>query len=212
MEVPEVKRIISFQPIFMKFISDPKVTELIKDKHHYPILKILKQQPMTVKELEEAYEEHSGKKKSNKTIYRYLKSLEIAGLVRAAGNLVTTGKTATETIFARTAMAFYSIDEHDDFWSTESALKIATNVCILIKPLFGNKECDKIKLLAVLKHHSNNMTDQLQTLVAEVEEEITESIRDCNLDEINYVLKLSSYFASVKNDTDLINRIEACFL
>ena len=211
MEVPEIKRIITFQPIFMKFISDPKVTELIKDKHHYPILKILQQQPMTVKELEEEYEEFTGKKKSNKTIYRYLKSLEIEGLVRAAGNLVTTGKTATETIFARTAMAFYSIDEHDDFWSTESANKIASNVCILLRPLFKNKKCDEARLLEVLKQHSNSMTDQLKTLVTEVEEEITESIRDCSLDEINYVLKLSSYFATIKNDSDLINRLEACY-
>lgn len=195
----------------MKFISDPKITELIKDKHHYPILKLLKQEPLTVKELEEAYDEHTGKKKSNKTIYRYLKSLEIAGLVRPAGNLITTGKTATETIFARTAMAFYSIDEEDDFWSTESASKIAANVCILLKPLFGNKKCDSNKMREVLKHHTNSMTEQLQILVKEVEEEITESIRDCNLDEINYVLKLSSYFATVKNDADLLQRIEACY-
>ncbi len=195
----------------MKFISDPKITELIKDKHHYPILKLLKQEPMTVKELEEAYDEHTGKKKSNKTIYRYLKSLEIAGLVRPAGNLITTGKTATETIFSRTAMAFYSIDEDDDFWSTESARKIASNVCILLKPLFGNKKCDVDKMQEVLKHHTNSMTEQLQTLVTKVEEEITESIRECNLDEINYVLKLSSYFATVKNDSELLNRIEACY-
>ncbi|MFV2015972.1 MAG: winged helix-turn-helix domain-containing protein [Candidatus Heimdallarchaeota archaeon] len=209
--MPEVRRIIYFQPIFMKFIKDPKVTELIKDKHHYPILKILKQQTMTVKELEDAYEEDTGKKKSNKTIYRYLKSLENAGLVRPAGHLVTTGKTANETIFSRTAMAFYSIDEHDDFWSTESARKIAVNVCILLKPLFGNNKCDSDKMLEVLKQHTSSMTEQLQTLVAEVEEEITESIRDCNLDEINYVLKLSSYFASVKKDSELLTRIEACY-
>ena len=55
------------------------------------------------------------------------------------------------------------------------------------------------------------MTDQLKTLVTKVEPEITESIRDCSLDEINYVLKLSSYFATVKNDSDLINRLEACY-
>lgn len=195
----------------MKFIKDPTVTDLIKDKHHYPILKLLKQQPMTVKELEEAYEEHTGKKKSNKTIYRYLKSLENAGLVRPAGNLVTSGKTATETIFSRTAMAFYSIDEKENWWATESALKIATNVGILLKPLFGNKQCDTEKMISLLKNFSKSTEGQLQTLVAEVEDEITESIRDCNLDEITYILKLASSFGTFKQDTELLDKIQACY-
>lgn len=210
-EVAELRRIIYFQPIFMKFIKDPNVTELIKDKHHYPILKLLKQQPMTVKELEEAYEEHTGKKKSNKTIYRYLKSLENAGLVRPAGNLVTSGKTATETIFSRTAMAFYSIDEKEEWWGTEAALKIATNVGILLKPLFGNKQCNTDKMIVVLRNFSKSSENQLQKLVTEVEDEITESIRDCNLDEINYVLKLASSFGIFKQDTELLNNIEDCY-
>ncbi|MHA2099507.1 MAG: winged helix-turn-helix domain-containing protein [Candidatus Kariarchaeaceae archaeon] len=211
MEVPEVRRIIYFQPTFMKFIKDHEITELIKDKNHYPIIKLLNKQPMTVKELEEAYEEYTGKKKSNKTIYRYLKSLENAGLVRPAGNLVTTGKTATETIFSRTAMAFYSIDEKDDWWNTESARKIAVNVGILLKPLFGNKKCDTVKMIDVLKEYSKNTENQLQTLVTEVEEEITETIRECNLDEINYVLKLASSFGTFKQDTNLLNKLESCF-
>ncbi len=85
--------------------NELKTLEILKDQNHYPILKILKKEPMTVKELENAYEEETSKRKSNKTIYRYLKTLEDANLVIPAGQLVITGKTATETIYARSAMA-----------------------------------------------------------------------------------------------------------
>jgi hypothetical protein len=95
--------------------------------------------------------------------------------------------------------------------NTKTARNIAKNVGILLKPLFGNKKCDMNKMIEVLKNYSKNTENQLQTPVTEVEEEITESIRDCNLDEINYVLKLASSFGTFKQDTNFLNRLEACY-
>ena len=103
------RRVLVKKPSFLKIIRSEKTIGILKDQNHYPILKILKKAPdgKTVKELEEAYEKETGKKKSNKTIYRYLKTLEEAELVISAGQLVVSGKTATETIYARSAIAFF---------------------------------------------------------------------------------------------------------
>ena len=49
---------------FMQFVSDPDILKILTDKNHYPILKLLKVEVSTVRELEERYEEATGKKKS----------------------------------------------------------------------------------------------------------------------------------------------------
>ena len=64
------RRVLVKKPSFLLVIRDENIIEVLKDQNHYPILKILKKEPMTVKELEDAYEKKTGKKRSKKTNYR----------------------------------------------------------------------------------------------------------------------------------------------
>lgn len=211
METPQVRRIISFKPIFMKFIKDEKTLKLVKDKNHFPILKLLKKEPMTVKELEEEYELLTEKKKSNKTIYRYLKTLEEAGLVVPAGNLVTTGKTATETIYARTAMGFYMKGSDHCFWDTEKADRIVENVGFLLEPLFEGKKADMKKLAIIMENQSDCSEMGLEDLVKEVEDKNIHTMQDCDLDEINIILKFTGLFAGLIKNPNIVEELKSCY-
>ena len=210
MESQQVNRVITFKPKFIEFIRDPEIIEILRDKNHFPILKLLKKSPMTVRELEEGYEEETGKKKSNKTIYRYLKTLEEAQLVRPAGNQVITGKTATETIYARTALAFYMKDDGEKWWNSESSLSLVENVGKMLGPIFSGS-CDVEKLRKLMKEFSMKGEEQLEFIAEKIGDDLAKAFIDKEFDEITGALKFTSMFAALKSMPNALDEIESCF-
>ncbi|MHA2250914.1 MAG: winged helix-turn-helix domain-containing protein [Candidatus Kariarchaeaceae archaeon] len=146
METNTYQDIINYEPQLLKAIHDDEISKIISDSIYAPIITILRKGPMTVKEIEEAYNRVADAPKSDKTIYRYLKELEKAELVVPAGQRVVLGKTATETLFSRTARAFYIQMNIIDFWLTENGKNLAHAIGKLLTPLFDNVEPDPLKL------------------------------------------------------------------
>ena len=111
---------MTFQPEIVKIVCEEDKLALLKDPKYVPIIKMLRKRPMTVKEIEAEYNqgfEDESDKKSDKTLYRYLKELENAALVIPTGQRVVIGRTATETLYGRTAKIFYlgqndKVEEH----------------------------------------------------------------------------------------------------
>jgi hypothetical protein len=97
------------QELFME-ITDETVLSMFKDENLMKILTFLRSTPhMTAKEFETAFEE-SGEKRSDKSIYRYLKKLERGKLIIQSGKRVFTDKEKrlrTETLYMRTAKIFF---------------------------------------------------------------------------------------------------------
>ena len=132
-EQQEFKDIITYEPLGLKIVDDEKGLQTLKDPNLYPIVAILREKPMTVKEIEIAYSEEAKKHdthepKSDKTIYRYLKTLEDAGLVTPAGQRVVIGKTATETLFSRTAHIFLTTVEKSKWWDSKEGLEFVKKI------------------------------------------------------------------------------------
>lgn len=205
------RRVIHSKPEFMKLISDDKIIEIISDKNHHPILKILKKEPMTVKELEVAYEEETGKKKSNKTIYRYLKTLEDNGLVMSAGQLVITGKTATESIYARTARAFFLIGKGKSCYEGAKGDKVAQGIGFILSPLYDNKKANSEKLKQIIQEYEDTQLKQIEKFSENVGDEILDIIEDVDFKVIQQILEFSTLFAGLKANPGLMDRVEACF-
>ena len=108
---------VAYSQSLMKEITDEETIQLFKDKNLSRVIEFLRTHKgaMTVPELEESFKK-IGEEKSDKTIYRYLKKLEDAGLVIQAGKRVFASETKvkTQTLYMRSAKVFYIVKPEDD--------------------------------------------------------------------------------------------------
>jgi len=109
---------IAYSQPLVKEITEIGTIELFKDENLMLLLKFLRESPgyMSVEELEALFRK-TGKKKSDKSIYRYLKRLEDAGLVVQAGKRVfpkDKKRLKTQTLYMRTAKVFLPIAKPDE--------------------------------------------------------------------------------------------------
>ncbi|MHA1667560.1 MAG: hypothetical protein ACTSX6_12015 [Candidatus Heimdallarchaeaceae archaeon] len=151
MDKKESQDIINYEQETVKVIKDPELMKFFYNGHA-PVLFALREGPLTVKEIEQAYnsyikievEKDSSlsreekekkiveKQRSEKSIYRYLTELHEAGLVVKAGQRVVTGKTATETLYWRTARIFLLEDTKEGWWKCAESRAILDRLSRLI--------------------------------------------------------------------------------
>ncbi len=118
---PEFKQ----KPVIL--IKDEEKLLIMSNPNYYPILMSLREGYKTVKEIEEDYSKFiikdlmkqgikdekkikemvSKKKRSDKSLYRYIQHLIDAGFVALVGKRMAMEKSMTEKIFARTAKFFF---------------------------------------------------------------------------------------------------------
>ena len=139
---------ITFTPDRVKIIREKDEIKTLYDPNHGPIIRALRKGPMTVRELEEAYKKEAKTKedleaKTDKTIYRYLKDLKKANLVVEAGKRVKIGKTATESLFSRTAEAFVVHDIDDEHWGCDEGQALCKTVGLMLGKSLGAKSLDE---------------------------------------------------------------------
>ncbi|MFX0094394.1 MAG: hypothetical protein ACFFBD_21840 [Candidatus Hodarchaeota archaeon] len=110
-EQPESHDILNYIPDLLKEIDNTKM-KILGDSKYAPLTLALKKGPMTIKQLNKSYAEITGATKSEKTLYRYLKTLIDNELVVSAGQRVVVGRRVNETLYALAARIFYSSDEY----------------------------------------------------------------------------------------------------
>ena len=206
------KRIVTYEPNFFKFINTDLEYKLLQDKNHYPIVRILYKGPLTVRELQVEYEELTGKEKSDKTIYRYIKNLVDAGLLTNCGQLFIPGKTATENLFSRTAHFFYMRSYKDKIIESEHGEKIIETIGMMLLQLNPNKknfssECIKSIILKLSK--SNEI--HLEKSIESKEEQLISDLSNYNLDEIEFIFKQVILISSLLSSSEIISSINQCF-
>jgi len=100
--------IISHEILTHKFVTEENVVNKLDDKNLSLIIQFLRAGPKTVNYLVKDFKK-VGIKKSDKSIYRYLKELIEANLVAKGGKRVTSlghDEIQSETIYVRTAKVF----------------------------------------------------------------------------------------------------------
>ncbi|MFX1511238.1 MAG: hypothetical protein ACFFCQ_01475, partial [Promethearchaeota archaeon] len=131
----EYQDIIIKKPVSIKILRDKEISKLLDEPNYFALIKILRNGPMTVKELENAYKTETGKTKSDKTIYRYLKVLEKINIVVPVGQRVVIGKKVNETLYGRTALLFHDRMEYENgenWWKTEKGKIKAEKISKLV--------------------------------------------------------------------------------
>jgi len=215
-EQPKYQDVLAYKPTLIKIIRNKETAKILKDTCYYPIIKILRKGPMTVRELEEAYSQEavkseSYKPKSDKTIYRYLKTLERADLVVPAGQRVVIGKTATETLFSRTARVFAVHGKKPAWWKSEKGEQSARWIGILLGRLYNNQKPSIKCIQELIVQFETAREAELKKILATTDEEILESITAIEWDEMETTLDYIGLFNLFLSQPDLLERLRRCF-
>ena len=208
--------VITFNPERIKIVYEKKTNEVLLDPNHGPIIRALRKGPMTVREIEEAYADSAKQNpeiepKSDKTIYRYLKVLEKADLVVPAGQRVVIGKTATETLFSRTAEVFITGQSEEEYWSCESGKELCGNLAQMLGKILGDKKADQGCVMKFMNEFDALGNKYVINLVENADEEMVDLITGIDWAKKDKILTLVSTFAVILNNPDLFEKLRACF-
>ncbi len=210
--------VINFQPQAIEIVKNRERYRLLMDPDYYLVIDVLKKGPMTIKEIEAAYAglaeaRKNVEPKSYNTIYRYLKTLETADLVAVAGKRIEFGKTASETLFARTARLFLfsesiSGENVEPLLGFDFEPTVAETLRILGNKTRVNVECFK----KVYQEVSRIVEKEMEKLIELREsEEVLEKITTGDWDQILKRVDIISYFAIMINRPDIVEKIQSCF-
>jgi hypothetical protein len=213
----EFKDVINFVPAPVMNIQDWETYELHGHRDYFPILSILLRGPMTVRDLTAAYNEWckergSPKPKSDKTIYRYLKTLGEHGLVVPAGKRVVFGKTATETLYARAAAFIRYYDFAPEFWEHEISRSFSRGVTIGTERLSGGVKPNVKCLKALLIEFIDSVESYIHKFVTTASKEELEAVREIGENHfIEEALRYAGILGTIVNHPELVKKLNDCF-
>lgn len=212
---PDYNDVITFQPVPIRIVEDYEAVKLLEDPNYYIILEILRSGPMTILEIEKAYISRSREhkrvsRKSYNTIYRYLKALEKSGLVIAAGKRVAIGKTASETLFARTARLFHYSGLEESWSKSEDVKEITDRVIEGLKIVHKESLSDKC-LRDFFSEYIDAIHEQMELLIEEGPEEVLYDITTGDWEKMSKTLDYIAIFGLLLNRPQLFDKLRDCF-
>jgi len=194
-------------------LTEKQAEILHGDENLYYIVKFLRVGPRTVKELEEDFT-HKGMKKSDKSIYRYLKNLIEIGLVAKAGKRITSkgaGELYSETIYIRTAKIFLTANLKKKLGSLEEKDIVLFHDTIY--SLLAGKFKDKMKSDKGVDKLIDTLESKKQELVKDIfgnaTEELMEKISNLDWGLIEYLIEYIGWLA-LSIEFDVVKEIEDC--
>ncbi|MFX1283172.1 MAG: hypothetical protein ACFFB5_05930 [Promethearchaeota archaeon] len=216
----QFKDAITFSQPLMKEITDNDSIKLFKDKNLSSVIEFLRTHkgPMTVTELENAFK-NTGKKKSDKTIYRYLKTLEEANLVIQAGKRVfktDKKKLKTQTLYMRTAKIFFPImdlEEKEELSEEEQQQeeKMIEAIGISIGKYMNVKLISTDCLKEFLKKFYREGASLPRTIIQNASDEITDLLTDLDWKFIESAVKTINFLVILSDKTNWQIELANCF-
>jgi hypothetical protein len=208
--------VITFNPERIKIVHDKEINEILHDPNHSPIIRALRKGAMTVRELEDAYAREATSNpeieaKSDKTIYRYLKVLEKADIVVPAGQRVVIGKTATETLFSRTAEIFITGQSEQEYWNCETGKDLAGNMAQMLSKLLANKKADQNCIVKFMNEFDAQTNKAIIDLVEQADDDMVDLITGIDWAYKSKILTYVGFFTVVLNNPELFEKLRACF-
>ncbi len=215
----QFKDAITYSQPLMKEVTDKDIINLFKDKNLSSVIEFLRTHkgPMTVTELEDAFK-NIGKKKSDKTIYRYLKDLEEADLVIQAGKRVyktNKKKLKTQTLYMRTAKIFFPIIELEEKELSEEEQQQEEKMIEAIGISIGKYMNAKLKstdcLKEFLKKFYREGASLPRTIIQNASDEITDLLTDLDWKFIESAVKTINFLAILNDKTNWQIELANCF-
>ena len=204
--------IISYKQKMILIIEDNKMNKLKSDENFYTIIKALRKGPMTVNELVKKFEE-AGIKKSDKSIYRYLKSLIEMKLVARAGKRITSldeKDLQSETIYTRTARIFTgSLKLKEEKIGKEKTDELFDLIFTVLQRKYPDKISSADGVKELLYKFDNNKNDILLKLLEDSDDEIFQKVADLDWILIDSFIEFISWLG-IMLEFDIEEEIEKC--
>ena len=171
---------------------------------------------MTRRDIVDAYNEaaldnDNVKPKSEITIFRYLKTLEKAGLVMKAGRRVVFGKTASEILFTRTADIFMHRVFTEAYWNSKLGQVFMNRVLKSFQKIYGDRKLDEDCFKRFLIEYENAKDKETERLIKDADEETIQTIVEGDWWEIDQIFGYMGMFGIFLNQPKLVDSLRACF-
>lgn len=210
----EYKDAITYSQPLMEEITDEETIKIFKDVNLMEVLKSLRMSSgaMTVKELKDDLD------KSDKTIYRYLKKLEDAGLVIQAGKRVFPAdkkKVKTQTLYMRTAKIFFPVMKPEDKEKCSDEEQQQKEKMTEAIGLMMSKQINaKLKSVECLENFLTKLYSAQstfpRTIIQNTNDEISDLITDLDWKYIESMVETVNLIALLYN-SELQNELNSCF-
>jgi len=206
--------IITNQQKVVQVFTDDEVEELLTEKNHRQVLHFLFKGPLTVEELEIAFEK-SGNEKSDKSIYRYLGKLKKVGLVIEAGKRIFTdqdNQIKTQTLFARVAkiifapVRFYEQQEGIE----RRSLELVNEILKERMGLRGSADlkCLKSKMDIIYKRRNKTMKEFFENVDSD---KILNLIQDFEIHELYPILDFTGWILLFEQHPEFFKDLVECY-
>lgn len=204
---------ITYETPPVKIIRERDTITLFYIPNYYVIIIALRQRPMTVRDLKQAIQDYAEKYGGIKpigvkSIYRYLKVLEEAGLVVPAGQRVVAGKMVNETLFARTGQIFLLFNLKPDWWLTTEGKKVAKRIGKLMAFSFNAKAPPVKALQDLFVRYEAKRQSVLEELATKGDKEMLEILASSSLEEHFRIEAYVGSFVSFITEPELLKELK----
>ena len=207
-------------------VKDKELVKIFQNPAYFPVISALGEGPMTVKQITEKYNKIVRKiaakmdipkdafknmKRSEKTIYRYIKELSDVGIVANSGQRLVIGKTATENLFSRVAKVFLMNVKEYSWWGENEGEIIIQRAARILQIVEGVQEidlnCFSKQMINLLNFGDKYLFEALNKKYDEVSKILTEGDLE-ETKKLLYVINIASMLYSEESKKKLMKCLE----
>jgi hypothetical protein len=196
-------------------IADPEIFSKMKsDDNLFVIIKALRKGPMTVNELVKEFED-SGIKKSDKSVYRYLKELIDMKFVARAGKRITSKSEKdlqSETIYIRTAKVFWGggIDNISKKLGEEKTSQLIDMIFSVLNNKYPDKITSSDGIMNLLHRFDDKKHELIEELFDKADDETLQKQADLDWGLVEYMIEYIGWLALLL-EIDVEKEFDVCF-
>ena len=210
MNSDEPQDVITRPQIGFKVIRDQAVISKLFDKNLEPIIIVLREGPLTIKELVDKYNEIAEESKSEMTIYRYVKELDKIDIVKEVGKRIKTGQSASETLYGRTAKIFWNLKDKEDYWKSEDSKQTVDTIRDLLLLYKENTTINSEDLGALLNKIYKKSSEEMAAFFEKNDDAIDKMISGLTFKEIDKIFDIFGTLILIMKSTDFSEDLEKC--
>ncbi|MHA1515398.1 MAG: hypothetical protein ACTSPF_07670 [Candidatus Heimdallarchaeaceae archaeon] len=190
MNSDEPQDVITRPQIGFKVIRDQAVISKLYDKNLEPIIIVLREGPLTIKELVDEYNEIAEESKSEMTIYRYVKELDKIDIVKEVGKRIKTGQSASETLYGRTAKIFWNLKDKEDYWKSEDSKQIVDTIRDILQLYKENTTINSEDIGSLLNKIYKKSSEEMAAFFEKNDDAIDKMISGLTFKEIDKIFDI----------------------
>lgn len=171
----------------VQIIDDVNLIQTLNDEKYAPVMKFLREKPLSVKDIRKRYNAELKKPKEEVTIRQYLKVLEDSGLILKAGQRITDGKIAAETLYGRAAKYYLPVIISEDYWESEENKIVIKKVLEILQFANFKKQPDMTSFRKLLHSIYSKSEMEIAKIFDKYKNEISDLLIDSPFNEIKFL-------------------------